>query len=358
LNAVRWQGNSALDAEPGVLWGDVAQAALSHGLTPPVMPDAMVLSVGGLLSVGGTGETSYRAGAVVDHVLELDVVTGAGELLICSPTQNQELFHMTLAGLGQCGIIVRARLRLVAAPKYVTMRTLTYDDLDTLLSDQARLAMIDVLGPLGGAVTRETDGRWRFVLLAGTFLAQPDDGDHPPSWLAGLRFKAEALAARMSYWEYLDRRKASIAAGKASGKPTPSLALILPESAVQPFLTHVLSTPEASIGIWRIEVFPMITARFVSPLHKIPEGPMAFTLRLQRRASAESAPDHEAMLAANRALLPRMRTVGGKSYPPFAPIPARDEWQEHYGRETWQHFAAAKKRFDPNNVLTPGPGIF
>jgi FAD/FMN-containing dehydrogenase len=26
--------------------------------------------------------------------------------------------------------------------------------------------------------------------------------------------------------------------------------------------------------------------------------------------------------------------------------------------ETWQRFAAAKKQFDPNNVLTPGAGIF
>jgi FAD/FMN-containing dehydrogenase len=358
LNAVRWQGSNALDAEPGALWGEVVKTALAHGLTPPVVPDALILSVGGLLSVGGTGETSYRSGAVVDHVLELDVVTGAGELMTCSSEGNNELFRMTLAGLGQCGIIVRARLHLVPAPTDVAMRTLTYDDLDTLLSDQARLATVEALGPLGGGLIREADGRWRFVLRAGTFLTQPDDGANPPSWMAGLQFKAEAPAARMSYWEYLDRQTAGIAAAKASGKPSPSLALMLPDSAVQPFLTHVLSTPEASIGIWRIESFPMITARFTQPLHKIPGGPMAFTLRLQRRSSAEHAPDHEAMLAANRTLLPRMRTVGGKIYPPFAPILSRVEWQEHYGPETWQHFAAAKKRFDPNNVLTPGAGIF
>lgn len=26
--------------------------------------------------------------------------------------------------------------------------------------------------------------------------------------------------------------------------------------------------------------------------------------------------------------------------------------------QTWQRFAAAKRRFDPNNVLTPGAGVF
>ena len=76
LNTVRWQENNLLDAQAGATWGDVAKATLAQGFTPPVMPDALMLSVGGILSVGGTGEMSYRSGAQVDHVVELDVVTG------------------------------------------------------------------------------------------------------------------------------------------------------------------------------------------------------------------------------------------------------------------------------------------
>src|SRR6059036_3575737 len=44
LNAVRWQEDNTLDAEPGAVWGDVAKTALVRGRTPPVMPDAMMLS--------------------------------------------------------------------------------------------------------------------------------------------------------------------------------------------------------------------------------------------------------------------------------------------------------------------------
>ncbi len=144
LNNVRWHGNDALDAQSGAVWGDVAKTALAQGFTPPVLPDALILSVGGTLSVGKIGETSYRYGAQVDHVLELDVeldvVTGAGELVTCSPERNSELFHMVLAGLGQCGTIVRARLGLAPAPKYVAMRAFRYDKMDAFLSDQVRLA--------------------------------------------------------------------------------------------------------------------------------------------------------------------------------------------------------------------------
>ena len=64
------------------------------------------------------------------------------------------------------------------------------------------------------------------------------------------------------------------------------------------------------------------------------------------------------MLAANRRLLRQCLEVGGKVYPPFAPALTKNEWQTHYGTETWRRLEAAKKRFDPNNVLTPGPGLF
>ena len=48
----------------------MAKAALARGLTQPVMVDAPILTVGGTLSVGGTGEMSYRYGNQVDNVLE------------------------------------------------------------------------------------------------------------------------------------------------------------------------------------------------------------------------------------------------------------------------------------------------
>jgi len=51
-------------------------------------------------------------------------------------------------------------------------------------------------------------------------------------------------------------------------------------------------------------------------------------------------------------------TAGGRIYPPFAPVLSRDDWRRHYGTQTWRRFAAAKRRFDPNNVLTPGAGLF
>jgi cytokinin dehydrogenase len=336
MNGVRWQGEDQVDAQPGAQWDSVARTALQRSRTPPVMPDALMLTVGGTLSAGGTGETSCRFGAQVDHVVELDVVTGRGELLTCSPTSNDELFHMILAGLGQCGIIVRARLKLVDAPKYVLRRTSPYSDSDALVGEAARVANAGTVPVIAGEITKDSDGRWRMALVTGTFSDEPG----------------------MAYSDYLDRRTASVAATKARGTPNPSLAVVLPERSVRSFLTSVLSDPEAAAGIWRIEVLPMMTANFKQPLHVLPEGALVFTVRLQRRATAKNAPDHRAMVRVNQTLARRCIAAGGKIYPPHAPVLSREEWQRHYGRQTWQRFAAAKKRFDPSNVLTPGAGVF
>jgi cytokinin dehydrogenase len=358
LKDVRFQTREALDAQPGAFWGDVARVALAHGRMPPVLPDAMVLSVGGTLSVGGIGETSHRFGAQVDHVSELDVVTGAGEFVTCSANRDSELFNMVLAGLGQCGFILRARLRLVTAPNSVVIRTLNYNDLATFLSDQARLTRAAALGPLNGRLSRNPQGSWQFSLSAGSFVADTNDGKDLPDWMTGLRHGSEAPPTTVQLWEYLDRRSASISAGKARKTPNPALVVTMPAASTKAFLDEVLASQELSAGIWFFEVSAKIPARHTQPLQKMPASDLAYELRMQRRASAIDAADHKAMLAANQLLVARVLEGGGKVYPPFAPILSQAQWQEHYGTETWRRFMAAKQRFDPNNVLTPGAGIF
>lgn len=47
------------------------------------------------------------------------LVAGKGEVVTCSDTQNSELFYAVLGGLGQFGIITRARISLEPSPKMV-----------------------------------------------------------------------------------------------------------------------------------------------------------------------------------------------------------------------------------------------
>ena len=45
--------------------------------------------------------------------------TGTGDFVTCSPEKNTNLFYAVLGGLGQFGIITRARIPLEPAPKRV-----------------------------------------------------------------------------------------------------------------------------------------------------------------------------------------------------------------------------------------------
>jgi len=62
--------------------------------------------------------------------------------------------------------------------------------------------------------------------------------------------------------------------------------------------------------------------------------------------------------ASNRELFAKMTAIGGKRYSPYSGVVSPAEWQEHFGLDTWRRLSAAKKKYDPNNVLTPGPNMF
>jgi hypothetical protein len=109
-------GASSVAVQAGARWSSVLDATLARGLTPPVFTDYLELSIGGTLSAGGIGGASPHYGAQADNVLELEVVTGAGERVTCSLANEPDLFRAVLSGLGQCAVVVRATLPLLPAP--------------------------------------------------------------------------------------------------------------------------------------------------------------------------------------------------------------------------------------------------
>lgn len=94
-------------------------------------------------------------------------MTGKGDLITCSPTSSSELFYAVLGGLGQFGIITRARILLQDAPQKVMLKSCQcflvhvinhgfcgdqvkwirafYDDFDTFTGDQELLVSMPEL---------------------------------------------------------------------------------------------------------------------------------------------------------------------------------------------------------------------
>lgn len=114
------RGVTCVDISGGALWEDALKRCVSlFGLAPRSWTDYLGLTVGGTLSNAGVSGQAFRYGPQTSNVTELDVVTGKGEILTCSETENPDLFFGVLGGLGQFGIITRARVLLEPAPDMV-----------------------------------------------------------------------------------------------------------------------------------------------------------------------------------------------------------------------------------------------
>ncbi|MFG2790981.1 FAD-binding protein [Streptomyces sp. NPDC048419] len=347
----------------GARWSEVAEAALAHGLTPPVFTDYLELSVGGTLSVGGFGGMTHRHGAQVDNVTGLQVVTGAGEFTDCSPTRHPDLFHAVLAGLGQCAIVVGATLRLVRAPETVRHYLLPYDDLETFLDDQRLLVQEERFAYVEGQVSADADGVFRVLTLEAAAYGPPA-GPAPDDavLLRGLRHDPAGVERTdRPYYDFLDRIAPSVEALKKAGLWTyahPWLNLLLPgraAAAVTGDLLDALTPGDVGPGI--VLVYPVLRERLTTPLLRTPDDPVPYLFAVLRTTPPEDTATVDRLLAANRSAYEAAAAVGGTQYP-VGSIPfTRADWRTHFG-SAWPRLAAAKRSYDPCGILVPGQGVF
>jgi cytokinin dehydrogenase len=344
--------------DAGATWHAVLEATLAKGLVPPVLTNYLGLSVGGTLAIGGIGGSSSRHGLLTDQAIELDVVTGEGRQLTCSPTSNAELYDAVRAGLAQCAIITRATLRLVRAPERVRRFQLSYPDLPSLTADQRRVLAEARFDQLQGAVVPEAAGGWRYLLEAGVF----HDGDSHPddeALLAGLSDRrGSAVVTDFAFRDDANAFAKLEALLRANGQwfnPHPWLLVFLRGSNALEIASEVVAgTKSEDIGPFgRITCYPMITDECRTPLVRLPDERIVFVFNLIRIPVSADKTNAERLVAQNRELYDRIRGAGGVLYPASAFPMSSQDWADHFGVQ-WPLLRDAKRRHDPGNHLTPG----
>lgn len=128
------QANTA-DVQGMCTYEHLVDATLPYGLIPKVVPQLRTITLGGAVTGLGIESTSFRSGLPHESVLEMDVFTGAGEVVTCRPGpdgEHSDLFDTFPNSYGSLGYATRLRIELEAVPAYVALRHVRFDDASLL----------------------------------------------------------------------------------------------------------------------------------------------------------------------------------------------------------------------------------
>ena len=95
-----------------------------------VPPDMYHLTISGLIAGIGGGSSSFKYGFIHDNIIEMDILTGVGEIINCSKTHNSKLFYSIPNSLGTLGYILKLKLKIRKATSYIRVNYIHFDDSD------------------------------------------------------------------------------------------------------------------------------------------------------------------------------------------------------------------------------------
>lgn len=380
-----------VDASGGELWIDILRETLKHGLAPKSWTDYLHLTVGGTLSNAGISGQAFRHGPQISNVRQLQIVTGTGEVMTCSAKENADLFYAALGGLGQFGIITKARIALQPAPKMVKWVRVLYSDFASFTQDQEMLTseektfdyiegfvIINRTGLLNNwrssfdpkdpvqASQFNSDGRILFCLEM-TKNFNPEETDKMNQEVEALLSKlgyipSTLFQSEVSYLEFLDRVHISEVKLRSQGLwevPHPWLNLLIPRTRIHDFAEEVFGKILTDSSNGPILLYPLNKSKWDNRTSVVTPDEEVFYL-VAFLSSAASSSDHDSLeraLKQNDKILDfcKKAGIGMKQYLPH--YTTEEEWKAHFG-VSWEIFARRKAIYDPLSILAPGHRIF
>ncbi|XP_010535754.1 PREDICTED: cytokinin dehydrogenase 7-like [Tarenaya hassleriana] len=386
------------DVSGGALWEDILKRCVSeYSLAPRSWTDYLGLTVGGTLSNAGVSGQTFRYGPQTENVTELDVVTGKGDAVSCSPTENSDLFFSVLGGLGQFGIITRARILLQPAPDMVRWIRVVYAEFDEFTRDAEWLVsqegesfdyvegfvFVNGEDSINGWPTVPLDPEdWfdsdRIPRSAGSVLYCLEvalhyrDSDRKSTvdtraerligrlgFIEGLRFEID-----VTYVEFILRVNRSEAAAKAKGTwdeaPHPWLNLFVSKRDISKFDRTVFKELVSDGVGGPMLVYPMLRSRWDNRTSVVlpEEGDIFYIVALLR-----FVPPHRKPYLVEKSVIQNREIVhwcvsNGIDFKLYLPhYKSQEDWFRHFGNR-WSRFVDRKSRFDPRAILSPGQKIF
>ncbi|XP_071685864.1 cytokinin dehydrogenase 5-like [Rutidosis leptorrhynchoides] len=388
-----------VDVWGGELWIDVLKSTLKYGLAPKSWTDYLYLSVGGTISNAGISGQAFNHGPQISNIHELEVVIGKGEVVTCAEDKNSELFHAVLGGLGQFGIITRARIALEPSPQRVRWIRILYSNFSGFTHDQEYLISLH-----GQPRSKKFDYIEGFVIVdeglinnwRSSFFSPSNPikissiaADHGNvlycleitknyyhhSDPESINQEVEALLKKLNYIpesvfttdlpyvDFLNRVHKAELKLRSKGLwdvPHPWLNLFVPKSRIDDFNKGVFKGILGNKTSGPILIYPMNKNKWDEETSVVtPNEDVFYLVALLRSAlhSSDKAQTLERLSDENRQILSfcKDQNIGVKQYLPH--YTTQQEWIDHHG-EKWHKFSKRKMEFDPRHILATGQRIF
>jgi cytokinin dehydrogenase len=346
--------------QPGASWKEVVTMTSAHGLVPMVIPYFPELTVGGVLSIGGIGGNSHLNGTINSNVHELEVVTGRGDLLKCSATQESDLYEACLSGLGRCGVITSATLNLRPFKPNVKSFYLCYLDHETWLLDQKKIVesrSYDYLEAFCGPVPlglQPHEESWKpfFHWFYYMQVSVEFEGEEPTKEiLEGLSYQQILTSSVAHTINFLTRCGTRAENMKASGgwnQPHPWWECVFPFGLLSQILPSLLEKLPLFLRDGLEYRFFAVGKKgppgFRLPSNEVPIGLAVIPMGVDPTQLQNVL---DAFQTLDKWLLP----LGGKRYLSGWQGSMTEEcWKRHYG-DYYEKWIERKKKYDPNNVF-------
>nr|XP_043607470.1 cytokinin dehydrogenase 5-like [Erigeron canadensis] len=387
-----------VDVWGGELWIDVLKSTLKYGLAPKSWTDYLYLSVGGTLSNAGISGQAFNHGPQISNVHELDVVTGKGDIVTCSKDTNPDVFHAVLGGLGQFGIITRARIALEHSPQRVRWIRVLYSNFSAFTQDQEYLISLHnqprskKFDYIEGFVIVDEGliNNWRSSFFSpknpvkisslgagGNVLycleitknyyegSNSDTIDQEvEALLKNLNYiPATEFTTDLPYMDFLDRVHKAELKLRSKGLwevPHPWLNLFVPKSRISDFDKGVFKGILGNKTSGPILIYPMNKNKWDEKSSVVtPDEDVFYLVALLRSAldNGEETLTLKHLSNENRKILKfcKEAKIEVKQYLPH--YTTQKEWMDHYG-DKWPKIYQRKMEFDPKLILATGQRIF
>lgn len=114
--------NWIAEIEGMATYESIVEETLKHNCLPTVVPELKSITIGGALAGIGIESSSFRYGLVHETIIEYEILTGDGQVVLCRPdNEHKDLYYAFPNSYGTLGYALKVKVKLIPSKPYMKL---------------------------------------------------------------------------------------------------------------------------------------------------------------------------------------------------------------------------------------------